>query len=132
MGVIDWRCEGVGLMCDECALRHLTDPATPHRDARHECCIVCGYVSEHGLHPLAATIELRKPLAVASPELAAISALTGEPIARGLLGGMVTTPIAWECPRHDGFFDSKITPQWPPRWSGIDPMKPKGGKRGKD
>ncbi len=78
-----------------------------------------------------ATIKLRKPLAVASPELDAISALTGQPIARGLLGGMVTSPIAWECPAHDGFLDSKITLRRPPRGSGLDPAKPPKKGKGK-
>ncbi len=132
LGVLDWRCQGVGLLCHQCAERHLSDPATPHRDQRHECCIVCGFQSDQGSNPLVATIKLRKPLAVASPELDAISALTGQPLARGLLGGMVTSPIAWECPAHDGFLDSKITFVWPPRGSGLDPMKPKGkGGKGK-
>jgi hypothetical protein len=82
LGVLDRMCEGRGLMCRSCAERHLPNPATPHRDPRHGICIVCGYHSESGLNLLAATIVLRKPLVVASPELDAISAPTGQPLAR--------------------------------------------------
>jgi hypothetical protein len=50
--VIDWICEGRGLMCRDCAAEHVSDPTTPHRDHRHECCLVCGFRSETTLNAL--------------------------------------------------------------------------------
>jgi hypothetical protein len=31
---IDWMCEGVGLLCRDCVVMHLSDERTPHRDPR--------------------------------------------------------------------------------------------------
>lgn len=126
LAVIDWMCEGVGVMCERCAVAHMSDPATPHRDPRHECCIVCGYSSDHNLHALAATVELREHLMVASDQLELVSKLSGKRIARPVIGEIVTTPIVWECPAHDGFLDSEVKLIWPPLGSGG--KKPKSAK----
>src|SRR3954447_24418741 len=91
--VIDWMCEGTGLLCRDCAAEHLSDPATPHRDRRHETCIVCGLVSDTNLHALAAHVELRKPLMLTSDPIDMLSDLIKQKIAYGFVGDLVTTPV---------------------------------------
>ncbi len=44
---------------------------------------------------------------------------------------MIPTPIAWECPAHDGFLASMVELHWPPRGRGIDPTKPKKEGKGR-
>ena len=110
---IDWMCEGVGLQCWKCTIRHMTDPRTPHRDPRHEVCIVCGYRSGNDLNPYASEVKLGQPLMISSPALTVLSDLTGTCTALGYSGHLVATPTAWECPAHDGFLDSDLTLHWP-------------------
>lgn len=113
MAVFDWMCEGVGLMCRDCALHHMTEPGGKHTDPRHECCIVCGHVGQD-LNSLAAPIILGKPVMVSSVALDALSEIRGQKMALGYVGSMVTSPIVWECPAHDGFLDSEVELFWPP------------------
>jgi hypothetical protein len=40
-----------------------------------------------------------------SDSLDMLSDFTGERIALGLVGRLIPTPVAWECPAHDGFLD---------------------------
>lgn len=89
--VVDWICEGVGLLCPNCAIEHFAAEG-PHLDLRHRCCIVCGGTS--GLVPLTATVRVVRPVLA-----------TGRRRVSGLLE---TTPIVWECRAHDGFLDTKI------------------------
>jgi len=42
---------------------------------------------------------------------------------------MLTSPIARECPAHDGFFHSRIT--LPSPLPGLDPTKPEKSRGGK-
>jgi hypothetical protein len=99
-GVLDWMCEGEGL-CRGCALEHLSDPATPHRDPQQEVCIVCGHRDDHSLHALPARVKLRKALPVTSDSLVMLGDQMGQKIAMGYVGELLTTPIAWECPAHE-------------------------------
>ncbi len=114
MAVIDWMCEGVGLMCRECTLAHVCDGTTRHRADAHECCIACGLVDRNNLNPLAGTVRLGGD---ADDLQWGAELLRGgqrcSPLARGTIGELVTTPVAWECPAHDGFLDSDITIHWP-------------------
>jgi hypothetical protein len=50
---------------------------------------------------------------VSSEHLDFVSAWVGEKFALAYSYGIFTTPIAWECPAHDGFFDSDISMHWP-------------------
>src|ERR1035437_4275503 len=111
-GFLDWMCEGVGMMCKECTVRHLSDETTPHCDKRHACCVVCGYVGDD-LNGLGAKVELREPAVMSSDASDAFSTFIGKRMGRGFQGIIALTPIAWECPAHDGFFDSKIRLVWP-------------------
>jgi hypothetical protein len=110
---IDWMCEGIGLLCRDCAKRHIADKRTPHQDPRHRACIVCGHTGD-GLKTMTAPVSLGRTLMVTSMALDVFSKIRGgERIAKGYAGSLITTPITWECPAHDGFLDSKIELRWP-------------------
>jgi hypothetical protein len=111
-GCLDWMCEGVGIMCRECTLEHLSDESTPHCDPRHAVCIVCGQ-QDGDLHALLAKVEIREPAVMTSDASEFVSKLLENRIGRGFTGIIALTPIAWECRAHDGFFDSKILLVWP-------------------
>ncbi len=91
MYVVDWMCEGVGLLCPDCSAEHYVEEG-PHLHPRHRCCIVCGVTS--GLAPLTATVRMIRQVRTSGGRLVV-----------GLLG---TTPIVWECRLHDGFLDTEI------------------------
>lgn len=110
--IFDWMCQGIGLQCAECAARHLSDGTTPHRDPRHECCIVCGDTASE-LRPLFAPIVLGRPVMVSSVALDTMSEITGARMALGYVGELATTPVVWECPAHDVVGDSTLTLFWP-------------------
>jgi hypothetical protein len=125
-GFFDWMCEGVGMMCRECAFTHTSDESTPHCDPRHATCIVCGCDGDDDdLKALGAKVEMREPVVMASDASDAFSAFIGERIGRGYIGLAAITPIAWECRAHDGFLDSKIKLVWP---GGKKSKKIKGKK----
>lgn len=109
---IDWLCEGEGMVCEACMIKHLADHSTPHRDSRHECCIVCGYRG-NDMNALAALVEIREAIVMASDETDVMSKLIHQRIGRGFQGNVATTPIAYECPAHDGFFESSVRLVWP-------------------
>ncbi len=122
--VIDWMCEGVGLLCKRCAAGHLCDDSTPHRDPRHEVCIRCGYRDDDHLHGLGAWVALRQPLPIRSEMLKADEEITGRRMALGYVGTLATTPIAWACTEHRDLFESAsgrdlLTLHWPP----LPPME---------
>src|SRR4051812_46565608 len=95
LAMIDWMCEGTGILCWECAKGHLTDPTTRHRDPRHECCIVCGYASTTNLHPMLTLVDLREQTVVASDKMQRISGLSGQVLAHSFSGRIATTPVVW-------------------------------------
>lgn len=121
---LDWMCEGVGLLCRDCIGRHMNDLSSPHRDPRHEVCIVCGH---HGqdLKPMFVPVILDKPLMVSSQALDALSEIRGARQALGIAGSVYSTPVAWECPAHDGFYDLALELYWPP-----DDVRPEDVMRG--
>jgi hypothetical protein len=111
-GFLDWMCEGVGMMCPDCTVRHMSDETTPHCDKRHACCIVCGQQGDD-LNALDAKVELREFAVMTSDASDAFSTFVGERVGRGFQGIIALTPIAWECRKHDGFFESKVKLVWP-------------------
>lgn len=80
---------------------------------------MCGH-NENDLNPFAAEVKLTAPLMVTSEALDALSEIRGKRMALGYVGSLVTTPIAWEYPTHDGFHDSKVTLHWPSHQSHAD------------